>query len=220
MSDEHRRMQILDRIESGEISASEGLLLIQSLGNGTPAGEVSAAEPQPGSDGPADSNASAGSQGNIYTPPAGLPEEAQKWRRWWVLPFGLGVSVTILGGLLMYWALQTAGVSFWFFFAGLPMALGLVLMVLFWQTRSAHWLHLRIEQKNGQWPERIALSFPLPLRLTAWLLRRYGQRISSLQGTSLDEIIVALGDSTTADNPIFIQVEDDQDGERVQIYIG
>jgi hypothetical protein len=249
MSDEQKRMQILDMIESGKISASEGLGMIQALVNGEEVQTVAVLQPAaaeqaeasrpedgelPGSQRPNEApvllpadgvSATAespedGSQAEVYSPPASLPAEALKWRRWWALPFGVGVGVTILGGLLMYWALQATGVSFWFFFAGVPMALGLILMVLFWQTRNAHWLHLRIEQKNGEWPERIAMSFPLPLRLTAWLLRRYGHRISSLQNTSVDEIILALGNSTTPENPIFIQVEDDEDGERVQIYIG
>jgi hypothetical protein len=56
--------------------------------------------------------------------------------------------------------------------------------------------------------------------MTAWFLRVFGDFIPGLQGTSVDELIIALGDSTSPEKPLFIEVEDDEDGERVEVFIG
>lgn len=92
-------------------------------------------------------------------------------------------------------------------------------MALTWQSREGHWLHLRIEQKPGEWPQQISFSLPLPLRPTAWFLRNFGDRIPSLHGMALDEVILALSSVTTVEEPIYIEVNDDEDGERVLIFI-
>jgi hypothetical protein len=47
-----------------------------------------------------------------------------------------------------------------------------------------------------------------------------GSRIPSLNGTSIDEVILAVANTTDAKNPIYIQVDEGQDGEKVEIYIG
>jgi hypothetical protein len=41
-----------------------------------------------------------------------------------------------------------------------------------------------------------------------------------LKDTNVDELIVALNDSVTRDEPLFIDVQEGADGERVQVYIG
>jgi hypothetical protein len=56
--------------------------------------------------------------------------------------------------------------------------------------------------------------------MTAWFFRVFGGKIPGLQDTSVDELIMALGDSTNPENPLYIEVEDDEDGERVEVFIG
>ena len=121
---------------------------------------------------------------------------------------------------MLYLAYQNAGYSFWFFCTWVPLALGLILMALAWYSRTARWLHLRIYQGAGEWPQRIALSFPLPIRTSAWALRKFGRWIPQLEGTSIDELLLALDQNTTSDQPFYVEVEDDKDGDRVQVFIG
>ena len=85
---------------------------------------------------------------------------------------------------------------------------------------SASWLHIRIRQKPGERPQTIALSFPLPIRITAWFLRNFGSRIPKLKETGLDELILALGKNATPQAPFYIEVNEGEDGEQVQVYIG
>jgi hypothetical protein len=149
-----------------------------------------------------------------------LPADANKWRQWWIIPLWVGVAITVSGGFLMYWAQQSAGIGLWFLCAGVPFLTGVAVMALAWASRSAPWLHLRVQQKPGEHPQRIAFSFPLPIRPTAWFLRNFGGRIPQLKDTSLDEVLLAVGESTSPESPIYIQVDEGDEGEKVEIFIG
>ncbi|MCC7130580.1 MAG: hypothetical protein B6D39_10315 [Anaerolineae bacterium UTCFX2] len=237
METSNARLHILDLIEQGQISAEEGLRRLQELQEGGAPGEIwtddqtrqpeeaafAANEPKFAPSEPAQTAAGfeAASAASGATR-GGMNEAApsiRKWKRWWTVPLWTGVAVTILGGLLMYQAMQTSGYGFWFFCASLPFILGLGLMVLAWKARNAPWLHLRIQQKRGHSPERINLSFPLPFRLTAWITDTLGRFIPDLPGRELSQMIQAANGNLTPENPIFIEV-DEGDGEHVEIYIG
>ncbi len=232
---ENERRLILDMIANGKISASEGLRLLNALGAVSEPAPETEKETRLGDGNEAQDTAQAGladapaptvetpvadtpSEEARHTPPT-LPE-LERWRRWWMVPLWAGVSLTALGGALLFWVTQRAGVGFWFFCAMVPFLIGLAVMVLAYQSRTAHWLHVRIHQRGDDWPRRINFSFPLPIRLTAWFLDRFGDRIPGLQATSLDEVIQALDHTTTPENPIYIQVDEGPDGERVEIFIG
>ena len=244
MTHEDERMHILEQIERGEISAAEGLSLIQSLmeeerddQSANPDQPIEASLPYeageaahtpPESDGDQSEPSRQDGEpvvGEVFSHPSKserseLPADVEKWRRWWILPLWAGVGVTVVGGSLMYAALQSGGIGFWFLCASLPFTIGLLLIVLAWQSRSSRWLHLRIQQRPGQSPQRIALSFPLPIRLTAWFFRTFRDRIPGLQNTSIDEVILALDQSANPENPLYIAVNGDEAGENVQIFIG
>jgi hypothetical protein len=56
--------------------------------------------------------------------------------------------------------------------------------------------------------------------LAAWVVRIAQPFIPQLKQTGVDDLILALRDSSSRSEPIFIDVQGDQDGERVEIYIG
>jgi len=93
-------------------------------------------------------------------------------------------------------------------------------MALAVSSRTSRWLHLRVHQKPGERPQTIAISFPLPLRFAAWFVRNFGRYIPKLDQTGLDEMILALGKTTGPNSPFYIEVDEGEDGEQVQIYIG
>jgi hypothetical protein len=154
------------------------------------------------------------------TSPAVLPADARKWQRWWMIPVWIGVAITVFGGLFMYLALRSSGIGFWFVCASVPFILGLLVIVLAWGSRNAPWLHLRVQQPPGEKPERIAFSMPLPLRPAAWFLRTFGRWIPSLKEHAWDDVILAVGDKTSPENPLYIVVDEEETGEKVEIYIG
>ena len=99
----------------------------------------------------------------------------------------------------------------------LPLLLGLTVVLLALWSRRAAWLHLRISEDGKR---KMGFSFPLPLTLTAWVVRIAQPFVPQLQETGVDDVIIALRDSATHGEPLFIDVEDEEDGERVEIYIG
>jgi hypothetical protein len=147
-------------------------------------------------------------------------EEIKKWKRWWVIPLWIGAGITVIGGLLMYWAFSASGFGFWFACAWFPFLLGVALLALAWGSRTAPWLHVRVHQAHGERPQKIAISFPIPVRLTAWGLRTFGHFIPHMEDTSLDEVILALKDVATDETPLFVDVDEGENGERVQVFIG
>ena len=51
-------------------------------------------------------------------------------------------------------------------------------------------------------------------------LRTFGSRIPGMEGIALDEVIMALGESATPDVPLYIEVDQGDNGEKVEVYIG
>jgi len=238
MDAQSERMHILERIEHGEISVEEGLALIETLPE---AEETTVSTPfldesMPGQDMMNISEAGqepsepeiipsviSGGDSSIPTAKArsaGLPPDAIKWKGFWLVPLWIGVAFTGLGGWLMYLAIESSGFGFWFICAALLFALGVIVITIAWQSQFSPWLHLRVQQRPGEYPQRIAFSFPLPVRPAAWFLRNFGHHIQGLDSSSLDEILLSVDQVTQSENPIYIQVDEGEEGEKVEIYIG
>jgi hypothetical protein len=228
MSAKDERLQILEMIDSGVISAGEAARLLRAIeGDSGTDQEVEVLPPQeraspgalpPAADSPPPRVEPPGPEGSLDR--REFDAQTEKWRRWWMIPLWVGTGITVLGGLLMLWAFQATGFSFWFGCAWLPFLFGLGVMLLAWSTRTSRWLHLRVRQKPGDRPQTIALSFPLPLRLASGFLRLFGRKIPTIRNIEIDEILRTLESTTGPQNPFFIEVDDGEDGEKVQIYIG
>jgi len=231
MTEKNERIQILEMIESGVITAAEGARLLQALDTEDRLEESLEGEADyaaghdvngagPGSSSQTEEDEFGSLNGevieNVFEP------NIEKWKRWWVIPLWVGVGITIAGSLLMLWAYQSSGFSFWFGCTWLPFLLGVALIAMAWGSRSARWLHLRVKQEPGEWPQTIAFSFPLPLHFAAWFMRTFGQFIPKVNeiGLDFDQLIQSFENSTTPDTPFYVEVDDGDNGETVQIYIG
>ncbi len=225
MTYESERLQILEMIERGVITAAEGVRLLSALTGNLPeistgtafpdadaAGFTAAAEPapQPAYEEPAPETDKA---------PPDLGASARKWRRWWWVPLWVGVGITVISGGLMFLAYVNSGFGFWFACTWFPFLFGVAIMALAWASRTARWLHVRVHQAENERPRNIAISLPLPIRFTAWLVRIFRPHIPNVEGVNIDEMILAL-EKTSPDSPMYVQVNEDEDGERVEVYIG
>jgi hypothetical protein len=231
MTENNERIQILEMVESGVITATEGARLLQALDKDDRMEEIL----QNGSEGSVE-NEDAGVSDNSIPPTDGdesgavsgevleevFEPEIDKWRRWWMIPLWIGVGITIIGSLLMFWAYQSSGFGFWFVCSWLPFLLGVAIIAMAWGSRSARWLHLRVKQEPGEWPRTIAFSFPLPLRFAGWFLRTFGHFIPKVNNVDIDygRMIEVFENNTTADTPFYVEVDEGDNGESVQIYIG
>jgi hypothetical protein len=150
---------------------------------------------------------------------SGVPD-FNDWRRWSMISLWIGVIVTILASVLLYTTWMAArGPGFWLACAWLPFLIGIGLIVLGWSGLTVRWMHVRIQQNAGEWPQNIAISIPLPFRLMAWLMRIFGGHIPGGEGKRFDEMILALK-NTSPETPFYLDVNKSEDGERVQIFIG
>ena len=231
MSETNERIKVLEMIDSGVITAAEGARLLEALDADDRNDEMYVGTDSPESFEFFDSESASGqseSEADQGEPISGevisnvFEPEIEKWKRWWMIPVWIGVGITIIGGLLMLWAYQSTGFSFWFGCTWLPFLLGVAVIAMAWGSRSATWLHLRVQQEPGEWPQTIAFSFPLPLRFAAWFMRVFGHFIPKVNeiGIDFDQLIQVFENSTTPDTPLYVEVDEGENGEKVQIYIG
>jgi hypothetical protein len=201
-------VEILNQVKSGELSAEQGAELLKQMEE-QPAADAGAAAA-----GPESAQSAAGEQA------APLPDESlRRWQSWWLYPFWAGLGVFMLGSVLMAWSYSNER-FFWFACAWLPLLLGLTVLMLSAWSRTARWLHVRINDpgKAGEKSTRVAVSFPVPIHLAGWALRVFGPKIPQFKEKNLDmigPILESLGDSR---EPLTVEVND-KDGEKVQVYI-
>jgi hypothetical protein len=139
---------------------------------------------------------------------------ARPWAGWWLMPFVAGLGLAALGA----WPAAVGG--WWWLCAGALLPLGVSLSVIGIASRRSPWVHVRVRTGQQRWPKRIAISLPVPVRSAAWVLRRMGPRWAGLGGTAVDELLLALDASLTAQAPILVEVDRVKSGENVRVYLG
>ncbi len=214
MTAENERLEILEMIQKGTISPEEGMKLIEAIGESWENSEMEYSIAKAELEGSFEPN-----EANEYTQEVDQ-DHFNNLKSWWIIPFWIGVAITVMGGSLMYWAWSAHGIGFGFVASWIPFLIGVGLLVLGWNSRTGPWLHIRIQQKPGEKPGRIAISFPIPNRFFAWSLRTFGSFIPNMNLSGADEILLALGNYSQGDTPLTIDVDDSDDGEKVRIYIG
>ncbi|MGD0612113.1 MAG: hypothetical protein ABSB41_11420 [Anaerolineales bacterium] len=219
---DRERAQVLKLIEEGRITPEEGLRLLQALEQNPAEDEVRpsepAAAPHPEQD---PGQAESGARPGPFPDPA-VQRGVEITRRLWLfIPLATGTLVTVLGGWIMYANMHPSSFNAWFYCLGLPVVLvGVALMACGSASQTARWIYLRVEQKPGERPRHIALGFPLPLGLAAWILRNFGHYIPNMDQFTVDEVFVALGQTTSSDSPLVVNVDEGAGGDRVQVYLG
>jgi hypothetical protein len=193
------RLRILQMIESGQIGVEEGVRRLEALEQAG-VGEASEAV--------GTSPASGG-----VGAPASEPARPGVARVVWQIVFGVGVAVLAGGGLLLasaYGREGGPGLTWgWVLFG-----LGLLVMVLGWWLRQARWFTLRVREHGGP---RFAIALPLPLGLMIWLLRVLKPLIPQLREVGVDELMLAMREELREGRPFVIDVDEGEDGDRVEI---
>jgi len=224
MTDKERE-QVLKMIESSRITPEEGLRLMEALEQDPTADQamteqaesVSESRTEPETN--QDSSKAQTEKSSFETDPR-INQVKSTVRRLWQVPLWIGIGISILSATGMYAIMRGPGMNFWFYFLILPLLLGVTILVAAVGSRKARWIFVNVQQKSGEKPAHIFLGFPLPLKLAAWFLRTFGNRIPSLNNTGVDEVIQVMETGFTGDEPLIVHVDEGNDGERVQVYIG
>ena len=204
-SDEQK--QILKMVEDGKISADEAMTLIKALEEASAEDEIEIIEAEAG-------------PGQERSVGPEFEEVKMRARRFALIPVWIGVAFTVLGAYWMYALVQKANYGFWFFFAWFPLLLGILLIAISTGGMSSRWLYVNVDQEQGEWPQHITLGFPIPLGIIGWFLRNFGHYIRGMDQTNVDEILMALSMANNLDEPLVVNVDEGEHGERVQVYIG
>ena len=195
-----QRRQILERVARGELPLEEA--------NGLMA-ELDASGPQVTPE-----------VGEVITRVPPGEEVPHGWKNWWQIPLWISIGILVLSSYWMVKGYQAAGLGWGFWLAFILFLLSVGGIVLSYLSRNAKWLHVRIIDTEGDHPHRINISLPLPLRAGSWAVRQFAWAMPpEVQDGHIDEIINALDESVTSDQPVHIQV-DDEDGEHIEIFIG
>jgi len=209
MSSEERK-KILQMVEEGKISAQEAASLMRAL-------DADADSVQAEMD-VFQTEAASGFEGSDAPE---FEEVKSRARRFAMIPLWIGVFVAVMSAWGIYSIQQNAGVNFWFYCLMVPLLLGVLLIALGAGGQGSKWLYVNVDRREAHdWPQNITLGFPLPLGLTAWFLRNFGHNIGGMGKTNVDEIIQVLDATGKSGAPFIVNVNDDEDGEHVQVYIG
>ena len=144
-------------------------------------------------------------------------------RRFAMIPLWVGVFITVLSAWGIYAVQQRAGTNFWFYCLMVPLLLGVLLVTLGAGGQSSRWIYIDVDRRNARaddGPRHITLALPLPLGLVAWFFRTFGNLLHGMSRGRVDGIIQLLEVTRDSGEPLIVNVDDRDDGERVQIFIG
>ncbi len=207
MSSEERK-KILQMVAEGKISADEATTLMRALDESAEE-EVQVFEPVSG-------------MGGERSDAPEFDQVRRRANRFSGAFLWIGVIFTVLSAWAMLGIQQNAGINFWFYCMGMPLFLGILLTVMGAGSKTSRWLYVNVDRtrsKDTDGPRNITVALPLPLGLASWFLKNFGSRIEKLKNTNVDEIIQAIAMAKNITEPLIVHVDDD-DGERVQVFIG
>jgi len=128
------------------------------------------------------------------------------------LPVGQNTVVTTLFSRRMIVALLMG------FSCGLPLLLiGILAVIVAWFARQGSWVHIRV--KNDR-PGEHNVNISVPLDLGVVAVRVAEPFVPQMRNTGVDDVIVSMKDNVKKDQPLIIDVHDDEDGEHVQVIVG
>lgn len=210
MSAEERK-KILQMVADGKITAEQAASLMKALEEEATPSEIEVLEPEP----------SSSSEGSEAASASEFEEVKARARQFAMIPLWIGVLIAVLSSWGIYSIQQNVGMNFWFYCLLFPLFLGVLLIVIGAGGQGSHWLYVNVDRRYAQdGPRNITLGFPLPLTLTSWFLRVFGHNIQGLRNTNVDDIIQILEATKKSGEPFIVNVQDDEDGEHVQVYIG
>jgi hypothetical protein len=221
MTTSEERQQVLQMIAEGKITAEEGARLLAAL-NGAPAPALLPAEPQsmdaPAPGEPADQPQSAyAPEQEVVTPPPPIEAQLPNTRHWWLMVFGISLVVLLTGGLVMAGTMSAGAVCLALFCAVPLLFAGTIGLLVAALAHRGPWVHIRVKHDRPGEPN---INFSVPLDLGVVAVRMAEPFVPQMRNTGVDDVIVSLKDNVKRDQPLVIDVHDDEDGEHVQVIVG
>jgi hypothetical protein len=224
MTTSEERQQVLRMIADGKITPEEGSRLLAALSGGAPlelaepavSNEPSGDAPHPEQADPQQQEAYSPEQ-EVIPPPPSIDAHLPDTRQWWQVPFWIGAALLVAGAFALAGALSSSAVCL-ALLCGLPLLLvGIPVVIVAWFARSGPWVHIRV--KNDR-PGEHNIKFSVPLDLGVIAVRVAEPFVPQMRNTGVDDVILSMKDNVKRDQPLIIDVNDDEDGEHVQVIVG
>jgi hypothetical protein len=206
MSSEERK-KILEMVANGKISAEEAATLMRALDDSAEE-EIQVIEAGP-------------SFGSEKTEAPEFDQVRRRAMRFSGAFLSIGIIFTVLSAWAMFGIQKNSGLNFWFFCMTMPLFLGILLTMLGAGSRTSRWLYVNVDRSHQtEFPRNITIAFPLPLGLASWVLKNFGHMFSGLKNTNVDEIVQAIAMAKDITEPLIVNVDNGDNGEKVQVFIG
>jgi len=212
MSSEEQK-KILKMVEAGKVSAEEAMTLMKALEQAPVEDEVEVID----AEFPFDEDSGQGAERSAGPEFEEVKNRAKKFA---MIPLGVGVVFTVSAAYWMFALVQKANYGFWFFCAWFPLLLGILLVAISAGGMNSRWVYVNVDQREGERPQHITLGFPIPLGLIGWFMHTFGRFIRGMDRANVDEILNILSLTKHLDEPLIVNVDEGDEGERVQVYIG
>jgi hypothetical protein len=153
----------------------------------------------------------------VISPPPPIETHIPDTRHWWQVPFWIGAALLVAGAFTLAGALSSGAICL-VLLCGLPLLLiGIVAIIVAWFARNGPWVHIRV--KNDR-PGEHNINISVPLDLGVVAVRVAEPFVPQMKNTGVDDVIVSMKDNVKKDQPLIIDVNDDDDGEHVQVIVG
>ncbi len=223
MTTSEERQQVLRMVAEGKITPEEGTRLLAALSGGTPpepdmpsamtepvqeTSQTDQTEPQQQAYTP---------EQEVISPPPPIDAHIPDTRHWWQVPFWIGLALLVAGAFTLAGALSSGAICL-VLLCGLPLLLiGIVAVIVAWFARNGPWVHIRVKHNR---PGERDINLSVPLDLGVMTVRVAEPFVPQMKNTGVDDVIVSMKDNVQKDKPLIIDVNDDDDGEHVQVIVG
>lgn len=91
----------------------------------------------------------------------------------WKVFLVLGLLVTVASTVWMNFILQRSGMNFWFYCTWLPFASGILIIALAWMARNSTWVQLDLRSNSPG--KHLYLTLPVPVKTIQRIAQRLGK---------------------------------------------
>jgi hypothetical protein len=203
MTSDEQKLEILRKVENGTLSIEEGSDLIAILEKtGKKQAEPEILDPIPPME------------------PIEKHEASGCWKAAWSMILVGGAILAALSAYWVYLGYKSHGLSWGFWLSWIPMVIGVILMIFGWALMESPWMHVRVRSKNQYKPGTYIFSVPVPFNIARWVMERFGQYIpEKVKKEEIMDVLDQAEASIKNGEPFKVQVDDDKDGSKVDIFI-
>ncbi len=212
-------------VADGKITPEEGTRLLAALSSNPSVVNTASAAPEPMPEAiqaPQAEQSESQQQTStpeqeVVPPPPPIDTHIPDTHHWWQVPFWIGAALLIAGAFTLAGALSSGAICI-VLLCGLPLLLiGILAVIVAWFARNGPWVHIRVKhQRSGDRD----FNLSVPLDLGVMTVRVAEPFVPQMKHTGVDDVILSMKNNVQKDKPLIIDVNDDENGEHVQVVVG